>query len=56
MLSHLEGQLLLSKGGTRGTKKEWSINLRVLPIVKKLILDQDFDQLLKEPSLVAAPQ
>lgn len=51
MLGQLEGKLLISKGGTPGTPKEWCIHLKWLPLVKKIILDQSFSHLNGEPEL-----
>jgi len=45
LLSRLDHCLLISKGGTAGTPKEWCIRYDYLPIVKKVILSQSFKEL-----------
>ncbi len=45
MLGSLGGTLLLKKGGTKGTPKEWSIRLTYLIVVKQIITNQSFSPL-----------
>lgn len=45
ILQKLEGVLLLTKGGTKGTRKEWSICLKHLAVVKRIVLEQTFAHL-----------
>lgn len=45
--------LLLTKGGTKGTPKEWCIRLGHVPIVKQMVLQQSFSPLDADTSLKA---
>jgi hypothetical protein len=44
------GTLLLTKGGSK-TKKEWSINTKYLPAIKRGIVDRSFASLRSDPTL-----
>lgn len=52
MMGRLKSRgLLLDKGGTAGTPKEWSINIRFLPLVKQTVVQQCFAPLETDASL-----
>jgi hypothetical protein len=53
ILSNGEGTLFLTKGGSQGkTPKEWSIQLKYVPLVKAVLSTRDFRGLAKHPELM----
>ena len=53
MLPKLKGWLLISKGGTAGTPKEWCIHHGYIAAVKKAMMDQSLSSLLDQSNLEA---